>query len=252
MTTVRAIVSLLEQIAPIDLAEEWDNVGLLAGHPDSAVQRVLCALELNEGVINEAIAKDAQMIVTHHPIMFRGRKNLNETDGEGRLLCDLIRNELALYAMHTNFDNVHPGVNDALANVLNLFNQKPLEHGMILGEILPVRLDHFTKRVEERLGGVVRVYGSPDRLVHTVAVLGGAGEDYAAQALQHEADVFITGEMSYHKAMDALAGGLCILEAGHAATEKPSISYLTGALQRSAKGVQLDIDVICSTAMLFL
>ena len=118
--TVGQILELLSRIAPLELAEEWDNVGLLSGHPDNPVERVLCALDLTEAVIEEAAMLGAQLIVTHHPILFRGRKNLREDDAEGRMLCALVRSNISLIAMHTNYDNACPGVNDALATVLDL------------------------------------------------------------------------------------------------------------------------------------
>ena len=118
--TVAQVLELVNGIAPFELAEPWDNVGLLAGRPDAAVERVLCALDLRMNVLEEAVRKGAQLIVTHHPILFRGRKNLCETDAEGRLLCALARSGIAMIAAHTNFDNASPGVNDALAAALGL------------------------------------------------------------------------------------------------------------------------------------
>ena len=97
---VRDILALVDGIAPFADAEEWDNVGLLAGDPDAPVERVLCALDLTDEALDEAIARDAQLIVTHHPILFRGRKNLCETDAESRLLCRLVRARIAMIAAH--------------------------------------------------------------------------------------------------------------------------------------------------------
>ena len=109
------ILALLDNIAPFALAEEWDNVGLLAGSRETEVETVLCALDLTEKVLDEALEIGAQMIVTHHPVLFRARRNLCADDAEGRLLVRLAGSGLAMAAMHTNFDNAHPGVNDALA-----------------------------------------------------------------------------------------------------------------------------------------
>ena len=117
--TVGQILDLLERIAPLELAEEWDNVGLLVGSRDREVSCILCALDLNQQVLDEAVSVGAQMIITHHPVMFRARRNVCEDDAEGRLLCNLIRKDIALAAMHTNFDNACPGVNDALAEKLD-------------------------------------------------------------------------------------------------------------------------------------
>ena len=133
--TVAQMLEIVNSIAPFELAEEWDNVGLLAGNPESIVERVLCALDLRLDVVKEAQNKGCQLIVTHHPILFRGRKNLLETDAEGRMLCALVRSGIAMIAAHTNFDNAHPGVNDALAAALGLEDVAVLENGMRLGTI---------------------------------------------------------------------------------------------------------------------
>lgn len=244
--TVGQILELLEGIAPLHLAEEWDNVGLLAGRRDAEVSTVLCALDMNRRVLNEAMAVGAQMIVTHHPILFRGRKNLCEDDAEGRLLCDLIRSGIALAAMHTNFDNVHPGVNDVLAQTLGLKDVTPLEHGMCIGAADEQSLGEFAKHVEDCLHGPVRIYGDPGKKIRRVVVLGGSGEDFVPIAKDVGADVYVTGEMGYHRGLDAADSGLCVIEAGHSETENPAISMLAGGLQIAANGVQYNVRVLCS------
>lgn len=250
--TVGQILELLEGIAPIELAEEWDNVGLLAGSRDQEVSCVLCALDLNQRVLDEAVAVGAQMIVTHHPILFRGRRNLCEDDAEGRLLCNLVRSGISFAAMHTNFDSAHPGVNDVLAQTLGLANVEPLAQGMCIGSVEATSLSSFAKHVEMCLGGSVRTYGDAEKIVRRVAVLGGAGGDFASIALEGDADVYVTGEVGYHKGLSAVDEGLCMLEAGHAATENPAISFLAGGLQNAANDVQYNVRVLCSAQGLFL
>ena len=250
--TVGRIYDLLKLIAPLELAEEWDNPGLLAGRLDAEVDTVLCALDLTPKVIEEAAKVGAQLIVTHHPILFRGRKNLREDDAEGRMLCALIRGNLAMIAMHTNFDNASPGINDALAAQLGLTDVVEMENGMRLGVTEIMRFSAFGDRVQEKLGGPVRRYGEPDRLIRRVAVLGGAGEDFAAQAIAAEADCYVTGEMAYHKGLDAADNGLCVLEAGHAATERPGILALSAALQKASDDVQYNVRVLNSEARMYL
>lgn len=249
--TVAQILKLVNQIAPFELAEEWDNVGLLAGNPDAQVDTVLCALDMSADVLDEAKRRGAQLVVTHHPILFRGRKNLTETDAEGRLLCALVRSGIAMIAAHTNFDNAVPGVNDALAAALGLSDVRALEGGMRIGVPAQATLAKFADRAEAALGGPVRRYGDPNAPIRRVAVLGGAGEDYAKIALDAGADAYLTGEMAYHKALDAVDNGLCVLEAGHAATEHPAISALSRGLQIAANAVQYDICVLQSEAELF-
>lgn len=244
MTSVREVLDLLNGIAPLDLAEEWDNVGLLVGNPDAQVERALCTLDLSAGAIARAKEIGAGLIVTHHPVMFRGRKNLREDDPEGRLLCGLIREGIALIAMHTNYDIAHPGVNDALALAFGLRDVRPFPCGMCAGDLKEEKtLSEFAAQTELVLCDAVRVYGDCGKTIRRVAVMGGSGADYVSVALDAGADAFVTGEIGYHRALDAVDRGLLILEAGHAATEKPAIPMLAEALQNAADAVQYKIYV---------
>lgn len=245
------IYQWIDAIAPFELAEEWDNVGLLAGSMNREADGVLCALDLNEMVIDEAVEKKVQLIVTHHPVLFRGRKNLREDDPEGRMLCRLVRENIALIAAHTNFDNAQPGVNDALANKLGLSEVVAGECGMRTGTPVQKTLRAFAEHAREVLGGPIRMYGEEDREIHRVSVLGGAGGDFAPMAIAAGADVYLTGEISHHKAWDAYLSGLCCLEAGHAATELPAIKILADGLQNAANGVQCNVRICVSETELF-
>lgn len=249
--TIGDVYRRIDEIAPFSLQEEWDNAGLLIGSAERAVDTLLCALDLTLDVLEEAKMRGAQLIVTHHPILFRGRKNLREDDAEGRLLCGMVRSGIALIAAHTNFDNACPGVNDALAARLGLREVVSLENGMRLGVVDETTLGQFRNLAQERLGGPVRCYGEADRRVSRIALLGGAGEDFAAQALAAGAQVYLTGEMAYHKGLDAHAAGLCVLEAGHAATELPAISTLAEGLQIGPNGVKWNLKVLQSEAEQF-
>ena len=248
---VSDIYNWIDALAPFELAEEWDNVGLLAGSMENEVDGVLCALDLNDMVIGEAIAKNVQLIVTHHPVMFRGRKNLREDDPEGRMLCRLIRANIALIAAHTSFDNASPGVNDALAEILGLTEVEAGESGMRTGIPAQKTLGEFLRCASEALGAPVRCYGEDDKIIHRVGVLGGAGGDFAHLAKAAGADVYLTGEISHHRAWDAYLSGVCALEAGHAATELPAISMLARGLQNAANGVQCNVRIFVSETKLF-
>ena len=249
--TVGDVRSWIDGFAPFELAEEWDNVGVLAGSEAGEVSAILCALELNPMVIAEAKRLGANLIVTHHPILFRGRKNLREDDAEGRMLCALVRSGIALIAAHTNFDNATPGVNDALAARLGLTGVEAGENGMRIGDAPDDTLGTFCARATRALGGPVRRYGEPERAIRRVAVLGGAGGEFAEQARAAGADAYLTGEISHHRAWDAYLSGLCVLEAGHAATELPAVEMLADGLQKAADGVQWKLPVYVSQVELF-
>ena len=248
---VRDIYNWIDALAPFELAEEWDNVGLLAGSMENAVSGVLCALDLNDMVIAEATEKGCNLIVTHHPVLFRGRKNLREDDPEGRMLCRLIRADIALISAHTSFDNAQPGVNDALAQKLGLTCVEAGESGMRTGVPSQKNLGEFVAHASAVLGGPVRCYGEEEKEIHKVSLLGGAGGDFWPLARVMGADVYLTGEISHHKAWDAYAEGVCCLEAGHAATELPAISMLAGGLQKAADGVQCNVRIYVSESKLF-
>lgn len=232
---------------PRELAEDYDNVGLLAGSRTQDVTTIMCALDLNSRVIDEAVETGAELIVTHHPILFRGRRNLCEDDPEGAMLAKLVRARLALIAMHTNFDSAQNGVNDALAYRLEIKKVQTLESGMRIGEIESTGLLELAEHIENTLGGVVRRYGEAGRRVRRVAVMGGSGGGYAHIALEAGADVFVTGETGYHNALDMYDRGLCVLEAGHAATELPAV----GLLAEKLRGLGLGLEVYVSTVESF-
>ena len=249
--TVGEIYARINEIAPFDTQAEWDNAGLLAGSANAPVDTILVALELNPDVLNEAIEKRVQLIVTHHPILFRGRKNLREDDPEGRMLCALVRAGVALISAHTNLDGANPGVNDALANVLGLTDVVILNEGVRVGTPAQRTLGAFKAYAETALGGAVRMYGEPNASIHRVGILGGAGGDYAGIARNAGADVFLTGEISHHRAWDAYLSGMSVLEAGHAATELPAVHFLAEGLQKTADDVQWNLRIYESESELF-
>ncbi len=250
--TVRDVYRMIDAMAPFAAAEEWDNVGLLAGRWDASVDRALCALELNAAVLREAIDQKVQLIVTHHPILFHGRKNLREDDAEGRMLCALIRADIALIAAHTNYDIAAHGVNDALANMLNFTDVEAPEDDMLcIGTPAQNTLGEFADFVQNRLGAPVRRYGEADRPIRRAALIGGSGGSYVQMALRCGADAFLTGEIGHHEAWGAYEEGLCVLEAGHGATELPAISTLATGLQNAADALQYKVDFKLSCTELF-
>lgn len=239
MAGVGEILERLSALMPLETAEDYDNVGLLAGSRSAEVSAVMCALDLNTYVIDEAVEKGAGLIVTHHPILFRGRKNLCEDEPEGHMLAKLVRAGISLIAMHTNYDNAENGVNDALAMKLGLENVQALENGVRMGSMGEMTLSELAAHVENRLGGVVRRYGEAGRRVSNIGILGGSGGSYAPIAMKAGCDVFITGEVSYHTALDVLDRGVAVLEAGHAATEYPAVHHMAEKI----RALDMDIEV---------
>lgn len=248
MLTVKDIYDFIDSIAPFETQDSFDNAGLLVGHPAWEVQGVHVAMDVTTSVLDEAIAAGANLIVTHHPMMFAPRKNLVEVDGEGILLCRMIRHEIALIAAHTNLDRATGGINDVLARRLGL-TEATGEGYLRVGDLpLPMTAESFARQASEALGAVVRLMGRPDREIRRVGVSSGAGSEGWEEARKLGADAFLTGEMKHHHALAAAEAGMVTLEAGHHATEEPGIFALADALQNQLNALQYKIPVSKSTA----
>lgn len=359
--TVRAVSAALEELAPVTLAETWDKVGLHVGNPRQEVKKVLLTLDSNdEGVIDEAIAKGAGLILAHHAMIFKPVQTIRTDTPYGRKLGKLLNNDIAVYVAHTNLDIAEGGVNDILASRLHLENVQVLSrvhnthlkklvvfvpethHDQVrqalgdagagaignyshctfntpgvgtfvpqagtnpfigeqgkLEQVREVRLETIVSdRSQEqviramlaahpyeevaydlypleimgqelgvgRVGDLVeemtlgqfaefvkgqygvpfaRVVGPLERKIRRVAVLGGSGEEYYPQAIAKGADVFVTGDIRYHWAQDALADGICMVDPGHN-TEKIYLPSLQAFLQAKMSEYGYDTEILVS------
>ena len=244
--TVKDIENLVGQIAPYELAEPWDNVGLLMGRAGNSVTRVLTALDLTEGVVREAIALGVQAIVTHHPIMMDARKRMTDSDREGRLMLTLAENGIAHIAAHTNFDSAVGGVNDTLMSLMGAVNVQG-EGCVRVGELESgMTFEKLCERAKKKLHAQVRTYGAPDTPVAKLGCCSGAGGSLLDEARQLGADCFITGEIKHHIALEAMDAGVCVIEAGHFETENPACEVMANALQNACDGLKYNVTVFCS------
>jgi len=240
------IEKMVGAIAPYELAEEWDNVGLLFGRRGAQVTRVLVALDLTQRVIDEAKALGAQAIVTHHPIMFSARKRVTDEDREGALMITLAENGMAHIAAHTNLDAAQGGVNDVLMQRLGARNVTG-EGCIRLGDLDEgMTLETLVSRAEKTLKARVRMYGALDTPVHRLGCCSGGGSSMIAEAAAMGADCFITGEVKHNLALDAMDMGCCVIEAGHYETENPVCEVLANALQNAADELKYNVTVFCS------
>ena len=343
------IAAAIEKMAPLTMAESWDNVGLLVGQADQSAPRVLLTVDVTLSVIEEAIEAGAGLIVSHHPFPFQPLRQIRTDSVNGTMLSKLLKHEIAVYAAHTNLDRASGGVNDALAAQLGLIDTKPLQlykeplvkivvfvpeeyetkvwtamseagAGHVgnysdcsfrtkgVGTFMPqagsrpfigqahqlssvaevkletiapasqsakivqamlgvhpyeeVAYDVFALQNDHLLGGLgrigrlsakmslenfavavktalgidgIRVYGNMATQIDLVAVCGGSGMDCAKQACREGASVLVTGDIRYHEAQEALAQGLCLIDAGHFATEYPVLAVLQNYLQNYAE-----------------
>ena len=230
MTTAHDIERSLYDWAPRELAMAWDNVGLLVGDPAQEVRRVLVALDITQGVAEEAVERGAQMIVSHHPVMncaWHEVQTLRADDAQGRLLRYLVQHGLAACCMHTNLDAADGGVNDCLAHALGLSGLSMLNEEKIgrIGTLsCEIPLEEFLPAVVKSLGCSGLRFRDGGKPVHRVAVGGGACRDYIPQAIAQGCDTFVTADLRYNDFLDT--HGLNLIDAGHYPTEDPSMLVL--------------------------
>ena len=248
MTTVREIESFLYGWAPRELAESWDNVGLLVGDPEATVERVLVALDITPQVAEEALERGCQLIVAHHPVMncaWHPVQTVRADDRQGRTLTALLRGGVASICMHTNLDAAEGGVNDILAEKLGLTQPEMLTEEKIgrIGTLkCEIPLVEFTHSVIELLGCNGLRYVDAGRPVHRVAVGGGACGCYIPQAIAAGCDTFVTSDLKYNDFLDT--EGLNLIDAGHFPTENVVCPALRDRLAEAFPAV----DVLCSTS----
>ena len=241
MLTVRQVLEYINVRAPFDTQEDFDNSGLLLGNPETPVRHILVALDCTEAVAAEAERVDADLIVTHHPLMFSPRKRLCEDDAEAALLCRLIRGKRALIAAHTNLDQAQDGMNDVLASIIGLTDVTG--DGFLRVGFLPkpMKAEAFAAQLAERLQTVVRTMGGGT--VRRVGLCSGAGSEFWQAAKALGADAFVSGEIRHHHALASCAAGVTCFECGHHATEEPGIFALADALQNWPDAVQWKVHV---------
>ncbi len=227
MVKVQQIWDWLNAFAPFDSAESFDNVGLLMGDPNTEVHTVLFGMDITEALATEAVERGAELIITHHPFIFRGIKRINYTGPQGRTLALLMQHGVNVIAAHTNYDKAPGGVCDSLAAALGLANVESADDYVRVGTLSsPLSPAEFGQTVQKVLRIAPRCYYMQDKAITRVAVSGGAyGEGYEA-ALAAGADAYVVGEIGYHEVSDAVSRGLVVCDAGHFPTELPGVANL--------------------------
>ncbi len=251
MTTVADILKYIEAIAPPHMMESWDNVGLLCGRKEKAVKKILVALDPFRTVIDEAIELGADLIVTHHPLIFGGElKAVNENTETGRCLLTLMENGIAAINAHTNLDLAPGGVNDVLAAVLGLEAITVLDptgtdaggrpYGLIrAGQVEEQPLEQFLSTVKERLGCERLRYVNGGNPVRRVCVGGGSCAGYIHEAARHGCDTFVTADVKYNQFRTAYELGVNLIDAGHFHTENPTMPIVAGKLREAFPEVEV-------------
>lgn len=238
----REIINALNERWPESYALGFDNVGLLVGDREQEVHHIFVALDVTDETLDQAIACGADMIVTHHPLLFSAIKKVTTDDFIGNRIVKMIRYGISYYAMHTNFDIMGMASLNALS--LNLNDPEILEVtyedadgrkegiGRIGTLEEPMSLKDFGTFVKEQLGlEMVRVYGNLDKTVNRVAISSGSGRSMVKEAIKAGVQVLVTGDIDYHTGIDAVAQGLMIIDAGHYGTEMIFIEHMKDTLK---------------------
>lgn len=236
---LKKLIEYLREFAPLELAEDWDNVGLLVGDMNAEICRVLTCLTLTPDVVVEAIQHQAELIVSHHPIMFRSINKITSQNSEGQMLLDLVSNKIAVYSPHTAFDSSALGINEQLATDLGLTSIKPIRP--IESESVPsgsgsgrygklnreMELEKFLDHVKQTLQIPFLQYtGNLSQKISTVGVACGSAAEYLQDAVRLGCDVLVTGEARFHASLEARILETAMVLTGHFASERPAVERL--------------------------
>ena len=253
MTTVADILKFVENLAPRAMKMDWDNVGLLCGSKATTVTKVLVALDPFEAVCQEAADSGAEVIVTHHPIIFQAMKAITEDTSIGRSILTLCHHGISAINAHTNLDCAPGGVNDVLARTLGLENigvidpsgvdENGNEWGLLrCGDVAEQQLEDFLAVVKDRLGCGGLRYVDGGKAVRKVAVGGGSCASGMLDALAAGCDTFVTADIKYNQFWDAQDLGLNLIDAGHFATENPVVAVLAEKIAAAFPEVEVKIS----------
>ena len=240
-------------------AAPWDAVGLQVGDPDDPVARVLVSLDVTGAVLDEAGERGADLVLAHHPLLFRPLSRLTPMTAAGKLALRAARAGCAVLAVHTNFDAAVPGTTTPIVDLLDLRDVRPLEPladdpGLGLGCVGTLPEAWSLREVADRLASGLpaphlRVAGPLDREVRRVAACAGAGDSLIATALGAGADVYISGDLRHHVTLDALQMGMALIDAGHYATEAPALPALRERLAAVAAARGLIAGLLASATI---
>jgi len=250
---LETIIKDLDEVSPLALAEEWDNSGLQVGSGNQIIKKILVALDPSLDAVKKASSIDAQLLVTHHPLIFKALSCIDTGVYPGNVINEAIKNNISIVAFHTNLDLSRTGLNNILAEILGLNNIDVLDpgphgDGSGLGKIgnLPeaVNFLSYTKRVKDLLGiQTLRVSGSDNSLIKRVAVVGGSGGDMIKIAAKKGADLLITGDIGHHDALTAESCGVNIIDAGHFNTERTALIVYANKMEENFYSNNTDITV---------
>jgi dinuclear metal center YbgI/SA1388 family protein len=246
---------VLDGLAPGGLAESWDNPGLQVGDPDRRISGILVSLDPTLAAVREASGCGAQLLITHHPLIFRPVSSLDMASFPGDVIREAVKSGVSVVSLHTNLDSAEDGINDILADLLDLREVEVLEKrtgdgvaqqvssagakiettglGRVGNLAQPVPLSVMKTKVMKALGAKrqMRQIGDGQDMVRRVAVVGGAGGSLVALAAKRGADLLVTGDVTYHQALEAVRAGLAVIDGGHFETERAAMRVFADRLK---------------------
>ncbi|MFV0446382.1 MAG: Nif3-like dinuclear metal center hexameric protein [Planctomycetaceae bacterium] len=257
--TLQECITRLEALAPLSLAESWDNVGLLLGDRSQPVGRIMTCLTLTPDVAREAIHSQADLVITHHPILFRAVQRLTDDTIEGGMIMELVRAHISVYSPHTAYDSATAGSNQQIAEGLELQGIQPLRpvlppvqstrpavtatsigagrHGRLKTAQPLCELVHTVAQLLKAPG--VQYVGDGDRAVSHIAIACGAAAEFLTDAVELGCDALLTGEARFHSALEARHAEVALILPGHYATERPAVETLADRLRREWSGTEV-------------
>ena len=259
---IKEVLSALERFAPLPLQESWDNAGLQVGLTETEVSGALLCLDVNERIVDEAIAKGCNLIVSHHPLLFRGLKTISDLTDVQRTVRKALKSDICVVSMHTNMDNAKGGVNFRIAQKLGLQNVAffapksvdGIEAGSgVIGELPESQAaDDFVLMVKKAFGVECAMCNELlRRPIQKVAICGGAGDFLLDDALKAGADAFITGEMHYHQYFGYEQQiQICVI--GHYQSEQFTAEVFQEIIQKECPGVKTCIAETCTNPILYI
>ena len=264
MTKVKDVFEYLNRLAPVTLKEDFDNVGLLVGDGENEVHKIMVALDITDEVICEAVSFGAELIVSHHPVIFDPMKAVLRSELGGRKIYNLIKNDISAICMHTNLDIAESGVNDALISILGASSAGYLEytstdadgikHGCgRVGELEnEMALSDFLSICKENLKSNGLRYHDAGLNVKKLAVMGGSGGSAVALAKELGCDTYVTADVKYNNFLDAKELGINLIDADHFCTENVIVPILNDELCKAFPECEIAISSKhCQTAQFF-
>ena len=258
---VKEVLSALEQFAPLPLQESWDNAGLQVGLTEAEVSGALLCLDVTEAVVDEALRKGCNVVVSHHPLLFRGLKTISDLTDVQRTVRKAVKHEVCVISMHTNMDNARGGVNFKIAAKLGLTDLEFMAEKRV-GDVMcgsgvigtleePMAADDFVKRVKQAFGVECAMTNELlRRPVSRVAICGGAGDFLLDDAVAAGADAFITGEMHYHQYFGYEQRiQICVI--GHYQSEQFTTEVFRDIIAERCPGVKTEIAETCTNPILY-